>query len=1315
MEKIKNRGKNIIFLIAIFQIVLFMCLTPAESYRIHQSNFSFGNGVIINKNKDFGDSVKEILGAGVNLLIGFLSINEIGFVSAATATTSCCPSTCSNVISTYTECSEKLIPTKCEYTSECKTGCCYDSIEGLCSTNSPKGECEADGGEWSSGTTCSMTKCTKGCCITGNNANFITDQQCTKLSQSKGVEKDFGQQIKTELACLAVVASNFEGACVLSGRSCKFESEKQCLYDGGTFHQDYLCSNSELDTKCTKQDSIKCVSGKNEIYWFDSCGNRENIYSSDKTASWNDGKVLAKADSCGGIGVIGSTSCGNCKNGLSTCSETLATGLHVSGGNFVCKDLGCKNAIANVGTKDRINGESWCLYDGAVGDGKSVVGSQYLRAYCYRGEVKIDMQGFKEYRNTICEEYTVTESGVTFTNAIYAPNLATTCIGITQTYYKKMTTGMNDDERNSIINEMATECGKYDTCMMKTVNIENDPFNSANYASQSTPYDFTNSFVFSMCVPRYPKGDDLKDGVDGNGCETASQSCKVIYESMGADNWKCVHNCDCTTAKFAQQMNDLCMSVGDCGSNVNIIGKGTDSVSISGKKGKLLNSTGGEREDTTGWYGGESDYQKLYEGKGVRVPSVYSWTNYIKNAKPVKGQTISVSTKEIAEEVAAILGKNIDLGTESNVDPEGLNTVLGWIGGISGASGGVLWQLSGMTVPATVAGAAPTAVLGTLAGPAMVAGFALMGIGLGGYLGNILGKSPGMVIALMTLGGIAGAGVGLLLSTALGIGGGTCSTGIGCIAGAIIIIIAVLIASFLLLFGVGDRETRIIEFKCQPWNPPSGGADCEECNGNALIPCTEYRCQSLGTLCNLINEDSESPECVSLARETNPPIISAGEVKTEGYKFNKEESKSVEVISRSNKGCINEFTPILFTLKTDEYAQCKYTFETPEDSTYDGMNGEETDEGMFERNHTFSLTIPNIDSEDVEMTEETTDSNGAIVKYGNLNMYVRCQDAQSPANQNIDLYQVKLCVRSGPDETIVNFNEVITTPENGATLKFGAVEQDVSLGINEPANCKYDITAGVSYDDMQYNMDCKTGINDKKTNGWPCTAKVSLVSGENKFYFKCKDMSGNTNTEDFVYTLTTSESELKIDSVNLIYGTKKIGFGEVLKAGLEPVSVDVEVKTSGGGYEGKSYCLWGVEEKGYRWMMSPFDEAVLVHNQILVKMGGYHNVYIDCEDEAGNEASTSGEFTLDIDNTPPAVIRAYKDGDKLKIVTNELARCYYNPITCIFDIDSTNANSMNPSFSTSHTAPWNPGIVYYIRCKDVFGNAGDCTKEISPS
>ena len=77
-------------------------------------------------------------------------------------------------------------------------------------------------------------------------------------------------------------------------------------------------------------------------------------------------------------------------------------------------------------------------------------------------------------------------------------------------------------------------------------------------------------------------------------------------------------------------------------------------------------------------------------------------------------------------------------------------------------------------------------------------------------------------------------------------------------------------------------------------------------------------------------------------------------------------------------------------------------------------------------------------------------------------------------------------------------------------------------------------------------------------------------------------------------------------------------------------------------------------------------------------------------------------------------MRAYHEGDKLKLATDEKAECYYDFNSCFFN--TNNATLITTGFSNSHSADWKRGLTYHIKCADVWGNKKQgCTIKILPS
>jgi hypothetical protein len=1276
----------VLLLIVIVQVILLLNMTFAQSYIIHQTDDLIENSRIIKKEKN---KFVNLISSGISLLVGFLSIKQIGFVSAQTdignVETYCCEDTCDITASVdgVATCSSGIEPTTTDCASiyECKIGCCYDLEEGLCTESSSLGKCTEDGGEWSDDKSCSIAKCQNGCCILKDGPSFMTEGRCDKAD---GVFK----QIYNEIECLSFSATQFEGACIKDG-ACTFEAEESCLSRDGRPYIGYLCSYSILDTGCEKQVDVGCVDGKDEIYWFDSCGNRENIYNSNKEASWNSGRVLSKELSCNyGGGNTNSETCGNCARPLSKCSATGTGETNIQEGNYVCKDLRCLDAPANVGTQNRLDGESWCLYDGYIGDGKDTVGSEHWIAYCNEGIVgtkNVDNCG-NSYRGKICEEQVIEEGGRKFSMASCVPNQASICI----TEYNPL----QEEKDEEIVNneENIQKCKDNKHCMIKNISVD----------------DY---FKFDMCVPRYPKGASLKDGVDDNLCDNiATQECTVYYKKNFFGKWKCEENCNCEKTKFAKQMNDLCISLGDCGSYINYIGSGTNNVKIEGKKGVKLDDEGEETDDTG--------------SKVAKTPDIYSWTKYKNNSNPVFEQY--VKPQDIDEFLAQLGGNGADY------DPASYKNAIIWMAGIPGGLGVLavgtsfisnLWTgTTGIfTLPTTSVGTAATVFGGFATAAVAIA----IGVGIGLGLAKLFGLTNEAAILMMIAGGLAGAGVAAILLQI-----GISSSGVPWLA-IVLIAIAVLLGLWSAITGWGEIETRIVEFTCLPWQAPKfinfniAKSSCEQCNEDPLRPCTKYRCNSLGQTCRILNEEEENPPCNSIEYEPNPPIISPGGIITENYQFENVLTKSVEITSTErDDGCIQEFNSVYFTLKTDEPAECKWSFELPPPTYEDMQENYPFEKNAFTENHTFEIWMPSLDS------PEVYDVNGDLIEMsGNMNMYVKCNDYWD--NFNIDEYIVKFCINSGPDITAVNHALTTIDPKNEDTLRYDITETEMKMWINEPANCRYDTVPGKDYEDMSYEMSCYTSIRRPNVFGWPCsTILKDLVGGENKFYFKCKDKpwadtseERNVNKEDYEYKLHVSSNELKIDSVSFSTTVldKKIGIssGETFDVGgVKYISVDMEVKTSGGMDNGKSNCYWGVLEDGKRDLMSPYYTLTNVHTQLFTpRFPATHTNYITCEDDAGNNANVTTQFTITIDSKWPEVVRTYYENGKLNLVTDEIAQCYYDFDICGFSINNETIKFDSVGYSTEHKTDWITGQTYNVKCSDIWGNINPngCDIRIIPS
>ncbi|RMD66982.1 hypothetical protein D6817_02870, partial [Candidatus Pacearchaeota archaeon] len=191
--------------------------------------------------------------------------------------------------------------------SPCKLGWCVDSENGACMPATPQILCDEQvRGEFHSSASSVPPFCARGCCMASNQPMFISQRECENFAEANGMifgeTVTFDPSITTETECLALAGSETEGACVAKfepdgQRDCTRMTQTDCQALGSDweFHPNKLCSSPELGTRCERQTNVSCVDGYDEVYWLDSCGNRENIFEGKsegaKESAWNNGEI----------------------------------------------------------------------------------------------------------------------------------------------------------------------------------------------------------------------------------------------------------------------------------------------------------------------------------------------------------------------------------------------------------------------------------------------------------------------------------------------------------------------------------------------------------------------------------------------------------------------------------------------------------------------------------------------------------------------------------------------------------------------------------------------------------------------------------------------------------------------------------------------------------------------------------------------------------------------------------------------------------------------------------------------------------------
>jgi hypothetical protein len=1212
--------------------------------------------------------------------------------------------------------------------SECSLGTCIDLEEGTCVPRSPKGICEEGGGDFRNSPMEAIPECALGCCQLVDQALFVNERRCIKMAKSVGLEMgtgaNFDSDIVDELSCLGSVYNTGDGACTFllgndENLGCRFGSQEECdTIPGGMFNEGVLCSNEDLETICERQVKADCVEGLDEIYWFDSCGNRENIYEADKDESFNDGEVLKKEDSCvlgnSGDPVSNQETCGNCNRLASSyCGDKIEyQELDDNSIDVVCLDRGCvdPNGIR------RENGESWCAYQGQIGlagpdtgaidllrgiipeltsipgieliAGDRAVdtpGSTHFRKSCLDGE--INTAPCANFRNEICvEDRTENEEGGEFAQAACRINRWQECLAYNPSQTEGRIIGLAGEASGKILKaKLMATCGLDPDCFVKDVNVDT-------------------AFQFSYCAPRYPPGFDTKDAPEAAEqiCAQATQMCTVIYVNKLGSGWTCERNCECEEQTFAKQLNELCTSLGDCGSTVNYVGNpGVDGYSVSeGKQSQVIDSVISGLLGDIPWISGGLDPSVLFDG-------IY--------AEPIPGEYVQANP-DVLFDVQGNWVDNIfedigigDLfsgggGGDGKPDaPEGHVSYTGAavVGGIGSGIAAAAWGSQAILAGGISAQAPLAGTLVTLSNPSNLAfGGALMGAAAGlaitGFLIDVLGIGPGLSPAVTYGLMAAGATGGLLMGLAAVSGKSlaavcTGSGGVGCI----IMVVVIIIIIFLSIMGIGDIDEREITFTCKPWAPPLFG-DCESCgndklsDGGETFPCNKYACEALGQACEYSIE-TEGPEggiCISVEKSdaSAPKIVELDEsVLSDGFEYGTLNDAGFEVKKQDGNGCVDQFSSITFGFILDEHGRCGISGSLQESYAEMIPIG-----GGLSKNHIMNFNSLDLSSLGISYIQN---------EINNLELYLACQDYLD--NDNVENpYVIEICV--DPDDLtppLINSGLDITN-----TLPFDAEGYELVIGVNEPSECRWSVE-DVPFDQMTNNLDCETDLEDRFGGQFQCTGNVPIENDVTEIFIRCKDhpeLAGtgedqNENVDSVKVTIIKSGSALEISSITP-------GDDATIYSGTIIPAIEVIVQTSGG-VDGTADCLYSIDKSGKDLFMVTGGN---VHKQILgagtaVLGEGSHELELICEDSAGNIAEGEATFNIVIDHELSNIARVYDDGGTLTVITDEPSTCAFTFEGCGFSVSEGDQMSSS-SGDTKHTTSFDGEKTYHIKCRDQYNN-----------
>ncbi len=1248
--------------IAIFEIFMLICVIFSFAYLIEGTN---GNYPGIQIESEFIRMSRSIMLSWLSR--GIVSDQEEGLWT--------CPENLNGTICqeyAWNLCEESCavgcFPGNIEDFTNCQPGMCYDSQHGNCLDNTPKLECENWGGSWYEIDDFEgQSLCAQNCCLgnaaevdgewEGDSAQYITSGECNYFSSTNGIPAEW-IQVSGEIECLSMANSQVHGACLLEEiegeygndgelkKNCKFTTKSECLSMGGEIHEGLLCTNNDLNTICEKTEQTECESGGDKVYYKDSCGNFANVYDSTKINNLDYWSRMFNYDELCEFGSSANpfsnqASCGTCDYLLgSKCGTPQDGDADPIYGENVCRDLGCVDEWGDY----REQGESWCAFDskiGVVNDGiinkeRSIdlPGSRHYRRVCFDGEVRTEPCA--DMRNEVCIENHNEE--IDFSSAACRINSWQLCYDAN-----------SDDSK-------LKNCEQNTDCTLKKISIGED-------------------YKFDTCTPKYPPGFNFhpNDGGEGSArlCSSAGGldkpfNCKRL-EVKKFSGWKCERNCDCTSPEFTEAMNNLCLSMGDCGGNINI----------------------------------EGDYVKGYSikrGVNVRQDYINSLNNYI---NPTEGQSVdALSSDEISKLYPHLAGLN-----EEELNSEILDTLGMVSGGMGmgmialarsfpgiinsfgiGPSAGALEVATAAETSAPVLSATASGVAGALVGAAVVS-----------MLLKYSGVSNGLP-DIVTWGIIAG---GAFSGAIIGInvlGGGVSSTMLAWGAWVGVAVIAIIVIAWAM--GIGKTRTIDVEFSCVPWQPPTGGNKCDKCNpeNEFDLPCSKYKCESLGQTCDFINEGTSEEICYDVSpNDATAPVISPWpEEIGEGFGYEETANGMKIKMDNSEDGCIQEYTPVNFGILTSEPAQCKISYEMT--NSYEEMNEFFGDKSTYIPGHSDIDAMPTLNSLGVSGSEPD--------RRGDFNIYVRCQDGNG--NSNVNEYVLNFCVSPANDVTAATINSFVPNP---GYVGFGIENKSLEFYTNEPAECRWDLEDR-PYEDMEPNSMCNWQPDQVTQNGWACSTNLNISESEEEiinYYFRCADqpwldwdseyenseLERNVNQEGIIYPLIRTT-----ESLNISYVFPQND--EIILAGDFPVSVEIEIKTVGG-IDGNAACEYSFGEDNF---IGFFNTGETEHTQTFSSLyeSGEYNLNFRCSDLAGNVATENTSFVIEVDEESPIITRVY-DGGTLTVITNEPAECAYSNNECSFNFANETIMS---GMELVHTTSFEFGLEYYIKCQDLYGNLGSC-------
>ncbi|MBI5797291.1 hypothetical protein HZA98_00115, partial [Candidatus Woesearchaeota archaeon] len=764
--------------------------------------------------------------------------------------------------------------------------CCEKTTSGDSCVYTDSGSCDASALQAT--TSCDQTAfCKTGCCISD-------EGKCSKSVSKSTCENTNGYSWQEGAAC--EVSACDKNCCVVGGSQCAYTTESNCeqLIEGLediTLDWRAVDSESSCTSICNNADKGACMSDSGCTYgtqgdcaaptidYTSGNGFYKDTYCSDMG---NSGCTAHADKKCVDEDVYNFDSCGNQEEKAVDCDYTKGTWCGAdANGDLGCQSTDCleptfdgvysvNGETTNRDTHDskigktRKNGESWCLYESPAGGYFDRPGSQQYRAYCSFGKEYVE--ACKDFREQVCIQYPFTSfHDFSIFDSMDDWNKA------------------GGDAYTSDIPSAGAAC------------IDNGVYQ-----------DLINANVTTV-----PKGGDFWSGSTelADTCSTANLECPVTYaRDTSMDSWHCVQNCYCLTQEWVDQAANYCATRGDCGAKYDLAGNYQGDTFYITRSQEALSADNVTIGMTFVAYDQACDDE--YYAQGAT------------DVCPKRGTALNCYQK--VDGTSEIDGSCSFENALSTAETQLLQNNYGVYGGMIGFSQSIgQYIAANYQILSTGALVGYIALASTIVGAVGLATFSIAAVVVGAGAGFAAGAA-----------GVFGAASGITGALTGAAAGASTVPIAGWIVAAVLIIAAII--SYVIISG-GETTTVTISSNCQPWQPVQGVDNCDLCDkpvseggfalddskGNILpgYGCSEYKCRSLGSGCEYIqeNEGTDRPTCFGTAsNDVNHPVIQ------NAYLLDTYQDLSVS-FAKDNNLIVNDkvapYTFFSFGIETDELSQ----------------------------------------------------------------------------------------------------------------------------------------------------------------------------------------------------------------------------------------------------------------------------------------------------------------------------------------------------------------------------------------------------------